>query len=116
VVWAAFVVMVAYFQEDVMRALILGLVQEAFLLGVALLIWYLLHRRNSSGWRQPGTLNTHAIVSAVMPARRPVVAGVYREIDQKISRIEVAARESTRPIPFAESEYSGSRANFPIPW
>jgi hypothetical protein len=53
VVWAAFVVMVAYFQEDVMRALILGLVQKAILLGVALLIWYLLHRRNSSAGDSP---------------------------------------------------------------
>lgn len=47
-VWAAFVVVVALFQEDVMRALVLGLAQEALLLGVALVIWYLVHRRKSS--------------------------------------------------------------------
>lgn len=39
VVWAAIVVVTAFLQADVLRALILGLVQEAILLGVALLIW-----------------------------------------------------------------------------
>lgn len=47
-VWAAFVVVVAFLQEDVTRALILGLAQEGLLLGVALLVWYFVQRRKSS--------------------------------------------------------------------
>lgn len=54
-VWAAFVVVVALFQEDVLRALILGLAQEALLLGVGLLIWYLVNRRKSSADDTPKT-------------------------------------------------------------
>jgi hypothetical protein len=54
-VWSAFVVMVALFQDDVVRALFLGLTQEALLLGAGLLISYIIHRRKSSaaGTREP---------------------------------------------------------------
>jgi hypothetical protein len=54
-VWAAIVVAVALFQEDVLRALILGLAQEALLLGVGLLISYLVNRRKSSTDDTPKT-------------------------------------------------------------
>lgn len=54
-VWAVFVVVCALFQEDVVRALILGLVQEAFLGGLGLLAWYLVHRKDSSADDMPET-------------------------------------------------------------
>lgn len=55
VVWTAFVVFVALFQDDVMRALILGLLQEALLMGIGLLILYFRHRRKSSTTNTPGS-------------------------------------------------------------
>lgn len=55
VVWTAFVVFVALFQGDVMRALILGLLQEALLMGIVLLILYFRHRRKSSTTNTPGS-------------------------------------------------------------
>jgi hypothetical protein len=53
VVWTAFVVFVALFQDDVVRAIVLGLVQEALLLGIVLLIFYFRHRRKSSTANTP---------------------------------------------------------------
>jgi hypothetical protein len=50
-VWTAIVVVVAFFQDDVVRALFLGLTQEALLLGAGLLISYVIHRRKSSATR-----------------------------------------------------------------
>jgi hypothetical protein len=46
--WALFVIVAALFQEDVSRSLILGLAQEALVLGVGLLVWHLVQRRKTS--------------------------------------------------------------------
>jgi Mn2+/Fe2+ NRAMP family transporter len=51
--WAVFVVVAAFFQEDVTRALILGLAQEVLLLSATLLVWYLVRRRKSSANETP---------------------------------------------------------------
>jgi hypothetical protein len=52
-VWATFVVVFAFFKDDVIRALMLGLAQEALLLGVGLLAWYFVQRRKSSADETP---------------------------------------------------------------
>ncbi|SFT76384.1 hypothetical protein SAMN04487915_103111 [Arthrobacter sp. ov118] len=52
-VWTTFVVVVALFQEDVIRAMVLGLVQEALLGSVGLLVWYVVQRRKSSADETP---------------------------------------------------------------
>ena len=48
IAWAALVVVISLFQENVVRTLVLGLAQQILLTGLGLLIWRLAHRRRSS--------------------------------------------------------------------
>ncbi len=48
IAWTVLVVAISLFQEDVLRTLALGLIQQAILTGLALLVWFLAHRRRSS--------------------------------------------------------------------